>query len=137
MNRYETTKEQLRGLTLNNFDREQLAAVEASVLRLMADGTPTVEMVADSMDMHHTKFRRRVKAITGIAAADYITFVRMSHALEMLGDHPRYNVSQVAERCGYADAAHFSHAFRRWFGCSPLQYIEATLASKTPYPVAP
>lgn len=71
MNRYETTRELLRGLKLNNFDSEQLAAVEASVLRLVADGTPTVEMVADSMGMHLSKFRRRVKAITGIAAADY------------------------------------------------------------------
>ncbi|MBR1594712.1 MAG: helix-turn-helix transcriptional regulator [Bacteroidales bacterium] len=131
MNRYETTKELLRGIKLNNFDCERLAAVEASVLRLMADGTPTVEMVAGSMGMHLSKFRRRVKSITGIAAADYITFVRMSHALEMLGDHPRYSVSQVAERCGYADAAHFSHAFRRWFDCSPLQYVETALAVTT------
>lgn len=97
MNRYETTKELLRGLTLNNFDCEQLAAVKAGVLRLMADGTPTVEIVADSMDMHHSKFRRRVKTVTGIAAADYITFVRMSHA------------------------------FRRWFDCSPMQYVDAAL----------
>lgn len=67
-NRYETTKEVLQSLTLNNFDCEQLAAVEACVLRLVANGTPTVELVADSMGMHHTKFRRRVKAITGIAA---------------------------------------------------------------------
>ena len=58
----------LQSLTLNNFDCEQLAAVEACVLRLVANGTPTVELVADSMGMHHTKFRRRVKAITGIAA---------------------------------------------------------------------
>ncbi|MBQ8066433.1 MAG: helix-turn-helix transcriptional regulator [Prevotella sp.] len=127
MNRYETTKELLRGLTLNNFDCEQLAAVKAGVLRLMADGTPTVEIVADSMDMHHSKFRRRVKTVTGIAAADYITFVRMSHAQKMLGDHPRYSVSLVAGRCGYADVAHFSHAFRRWFDCSPMQYVDAAL----------
>lgn len=132
MNRYETTRELLRGLKLNNFDSEQLAAVEASVLRLVADGTPTVEMVADSMGMHLSKFRRRVKAITGIAAADYITYVRMNHALKMLGDHPRYSITQVAERCGYADAAHFSHAFRRWFDSSPLQYIEATQVVMTP-----
>lgn len=83
------------------------------------------------MNMHHSKLRRRVKAITGTATADYITFIRMRHALQMLGDHPRYSISQVAERCGYADAAHFSHAFRRWFDCSPLQYIEAAQAGTT------
>ena len=123
MNRYETTKELLQGLALNNFDCEQLAAVEASVLRLATGGTPTVEMVAGSMDMHHSKFRRRVKTITGIAPGDYITFVRIRHALEMLGDYPRYSISQVAERCGYADAAHLNHAFRLWMDMSPTQYV--------------
>lgn len=39
-NRYEATMALLAGLTLSNFDREQLATVETNVLRLMAEARP-------------------------------------------------------------------------------------------------
>lgn len=35
-------------------------------------------------------------------------------------------VSEVAARVGYSDPAHFTRAFRRWTGHSPLEFHQLT-----------
>lgn len=45
----------------------------------------------------------------------------LDRALVMLSD-PDVPLAQVAARCGFSDQAHFSHAFRRQHGLSPLAY---------------
>jgi len=49
---------------------------------------------------------------------------RCRKAVEMVR-HSRMQVSEIAFRLGYAEAASFSHAFKRWTGCSPRQYRDA------------
>src|SRR5690606_23534134 len=34
----------------------------------------------------------------------------------------RWNIQQVGEQLGYADASSFSHAFKRWTGVSPAEF---------------
>ncbi len=47
--------------------------------------------------------------------------VRMQRAHALLRS-TALPMNQVAEALGYADAANFTRAFRRWVGCSPSQY---------------
>jgi AraC-like DNA-binding protein len=43
------------------------------------------------------------------------------------------NLSQIADALGYADAANFTRAFKRWTGSSPSQYRSApTRSASTP-----
>ena len=46
--------------------------------------------------------------------------MRSTLAEEMLSH--RMRVAEVAERLGYAEAASFSHAFKRWKGTPPGVY---------------
>lgn len=36
----------------------------------------------------------------------------------------QYSIEQVAELLGYSESAAFNHAFKRWFGFSPKQYLQ-------------
>ena len=36
----------------------------------------------------------------------------------------KYTVNEIAWRCGFADNAHFSHAFKRIFHITPSEYIK-------------
>lgn len=47
--------------------------------------------------------------------------IRIEHAKELLMD-PALNISEVAERTGYLDSAHFSRVFRSITGMSPKEY---------------
>ncbi|MBQ7419953.1 MAG: helix-turn-helix transcriptional regulator [Prevotella sp.] len=124
MNRWQTIDQQLQHISLNNFGQRQLESFRQCVLSLMASGTPTVEKVADAMAMHPTKLRRRVKLLTGVPANTYFTYLRIHHAMEMLGEYPLYKVHQVACACGFADTAHLCHVFRCWTDQSPMEFMD-------------
>ncbi|MBR1545535.1 MAG: AraC family transcriptional regulator [Prevotella sp.] len=65
--------------------------------------------------------------VTGLTAANYILAVRMDEAKRLLAEYPKYNISEVAHRCGFADNAHFGHAFKRVFKTTPLEFAKGKM----------
>ena len=47
--------------------------------------------------------------------------VRLERARDLLGS-TGMNLSQIADALGYADAANFTRAFKRWTGLSPSHF---------------
>jgi AraC-like DNA-binding protein len=58
----------------------------------------------------------------GCTVVDTLWEMRLDLARSMLAGQPQLAVGDVAERAGFADAAHFSHRFRQRFGLSPREY---------------
>jgi AraC-like DNA-binding protein len=65
-----------------------------------------------------------MKEITGISSGKFLRNLRMEQAARLLREGA-VNVSQVADRVGYDDRAHFSTAFKAHFGQSPTEYAES------------
>lgn len=57
-----------------------------------------------------------------ITVTQYITQLKMSHALELLR-HSTFRVGEVAEMLGYSNTYYFCRLFRQQFGLSPTEYI--------------
>jgi AraC-like DNA-binding protein len=64
--------------------------------------------------------QRRLRE-TGISFVQLRDAVRRGLALEAIND-PSISIATLASRCGFADAAAFVRAFRRWTGDSPGAY---------------
>ena len=88
----------------------------------MTSGDTEAEAIASAVNMSLSQFSRKLRAMTGITPAAYITAIRIGEAKRMLVEEPQSTISEVAYHCGYADVAHFSHAFRRVVGCSPTEF---------------
>lgn len=54
--------------------------------------------------------------------------VRMGLAEELLAQS--ITLDEITERLGYSDVSNFSHAFKRYFNCSPISYRQRLQASK-------
>src|SRR5690606_30249633 len=39
-------------------------------------------------------------------------------------EYKQYSIEMIAELLGYSEPAAFNHAFNRWFGQSPRQYVK-------------
>ncbi len=76
--------------------------------------------VTDKMAMSHSTFYRKVKALTGMTATEYIRKCRLRHCYRLLqqGD---YNVSQAAMMTGFNQMGHFRETFKREFGILPSE----------------
>ena len=52
----------------------------------------------------------------------YVWSLRLEHAARLLADAPRSPIAEVAFQCGFANAAHFSRAFKERYAMTPREY---------------
>ncbi len=81
----------------------------------------TVEEVADFVGLSRSQLFRAFRQAAAISPREALAQSRASQA-RMLLSTTSLSMAQIASSCGYANAAHFSAAFRRDCGASPLEY---------------
>ena len=81
----------------------------------------SLESVAASLGVSAGHLSRSFSRIMGVSFRRYLVEKRLERARRLLLD-PVYNVSQVAEACGYPNTGYFIRAFRKAVGCTPGQF---------------
>jgi AraC-like DNA-binding protein len=89
------------------------------VLELSARFEETMPVVARSLGLSPRTLRRRLTE-SGTSYQSLLDEVRSERATALL---PTASVDQVAAQLGFAEAASFIHAFRRWYGTTPGNYV--------------
>ena len=81
----------------------------------------SVEAFADAVGMSRMHLHRKIRALTGQSAGEFVRTVRLRLAARMLaaGDH---SVTEVAYAVGFRTPAYFSKCFRDEFGVTPSDY---------------
>jgi transcriptional regulator GlxA family with amidase domain len=59
----------------------------------------------------------------------YAWSLRLEHAARLLADAPHRPIGEVALQCGFANAAHFSRAFKDRYEMTPRQYAASRKAA--------
>ncbi|MET9630660.1 AraC family transcriptional regulator [Lentzea sp. NPDC006480] len=94
--------------------------VVRNVRAIIADGVTDGGLIAAHLHLSPRTLRRHL-AEEGTSLRQLVDEARRSRAIELMAEH-RLSVEQVALRLGYADAATFIRAFRRWTGTTPAAY---------------
>jgi len=97
------------------------ASARRRALELMneqLDSTLSVEFLAGEVGLSPAHFARAFKETMGSAPHRYLLTLRLGQARRLL-DTPDANLSDVAQRTGFADQAHFTRLFKREFGVTP------------------
>lgn len=90
-------------------------------IRAHLERAVTVEEIAAFVGLSRSQLFRAFRQSAGVSPREALAQARAEQARRLLraGDLPLH---QIAASCGYANAAHFSAAFRRSSGMSPLEY---------------
>ena len=123
-NKYEMLSECMQTPPRSDYAREFLAAVDRAVSDLMPTNKLAVEHVAAKLCISPSKLRRQLAFYARITPANYLMMLRMRKAVSLLEAYPKYPISDIASSCGFSDHAHFTHAFVRFFGKPPMQYVQ-------------
>jgi AraC-like DNA-binding protein len=102
-------------------EQDDALATIASVADLaLYDGYPRIDWVAAKLGMTRRSMQRLLSA-NGATFNRIVgeTLLRRAKALLDDSDVP---ITEIAFELGYRDPAHFSRAFRRWTGLSPISY---------------
>lgn len=105
-----------------------------AVLQIVNDGITKgnihPDQIATQLSLSPMTFRRRMKAVTDMTPAKIILYVRLQKAINMLKDYPFISITEVANRCGFADNSHFTKVFKRFMNVTPVQYVKNPSAYK-------
>lgn len=83
----------------------------------------SVQEIADHVSLSSTYISILFKKEVQVTLKQYISNIRMDKAKKMLRSEC-YKITEIAEKCGYANANYFSRAFRKSEDMTPVEYRE-------------
>jgi len=81
---------------------------------------------AEQMQVSLSHLSKLFKQETGVSYVDYITKVRLQHAIILMQD-PALRVYEIADLTGYSSQHYFCVAFKKMFGISPSDYRKGSI----------
>jgi AraC-like DNA-binding protein len=91
------------------------------IARRIGDPDLSVVRIAEELNISASCLTRALKA-NGLSPMRYAWTLRLEHATRMLAGAPQGAIQEIAYRCGFASAAHFSRAFKERYGMTPRAY---------------
>ena len=97
-----------------------LAQVRLTMTDALPLGAPTLEVMADVLELKPWTLRRRLSA-EGTDFSSLLDQVRIQLAQRYLAN-PSHPISDIASLLGYSEQSALNRAFKRWFKCTPAAY---------------
>lgn len=91
----------------------------------------SVESLAAAASMSRSSFAERFAAAFGRSPMSFVHHVRMQRAVELL-ELGTLSIDQVSSRVGFASRSHFSRAFKKHTGASPIQFRQTVNTGTLP-----
>ncbi|MCB9275789.1 MAG: response regulator [Lewinellaceae bacterium] len=104
----------------DEFLRKLQAVIEANI----ADPKLDIKKLQKKAGMSSSNIHRKLKALTGMYTTEFVRYIRLTRASELLCEHPRRNVAEVYAEVGFSSQSYFTRKFREVFGCTPKEYQE-------------
>lgn len=80
-----------------------------------------IALLARKAGMSQPVLFKKIKAITGMSANDFVKSLRLKKATALLQEN-RYTVYEIAGMVGYENSKYFSREFKKQFGQTPSEY---------------
>jgi DNA-binding response OmpR family regulator/two-component sensor histidine kinase len=103
----------------DRFIRKALETVEQH----LSNAEFTVEQFQEEMAMSRMQLHRKLKALTGFSASEFVRDIRLQRAADLLTQEG-INVTEVAYSCGFNSNSYFTQCFKEKYGTSPSKYLQ-------------
>lgn len=104
-----------------------LSSLNDMVMAYLPDGAPPIELAAEAAGTSVRTLERHL-GVHSLTYKRLIASLRFNKAKELLG-HRDLSVTEISRQLGYKHASHFSRAFRRMAGQTPMAYRRALFRS--------
>lgn len=116
-------KEDAMTCQISNLDKKFLEKLNRLIETHISTDDLDMAFMTDKMAMSHSTFYRKVKALTGMSANEYIKKAKLRHSMTLL-KNGEYSISEVAILAGFNNLGNFRESFKREFGKSPSEILK-------------
>ena len=110
------------GLNLSSMDEQFLQKTIKVIGDHLDDFEFSVDLLSEKVFMSRQHLNRKLKAISGRTAIDFIRLIRLKSAALRLQKH-QASISEIAFDVGFSSPSHFAKAFQEEFGSTPSDYL--------------
>ncbi|MEO0507423.1 MAG: response regulator [Bacteroidota bacterium] len=121
--KHELFHEQSPGLS-DSQDARFLKKFKDLVLQYLDKSDLTVDFLSQHMGMSRVQLYRKLMALTGVPASDFIRNIRLQKSAKLIKNNWG-NISEVAYEVGFNNLSYFTKCFKETFGMTPSQFAKS------------
>ena len=84
--------------------------------------TLSTDLLESKFNMNRISLYKLVKKATNMSFIEYVTTLRINHAIRLLNSNKNLSIGEIAIEVGYSDQYYFSRVFKKSTGYSPKDY---------------
>jgi ligand-binding sensor domain-containing protein/signal transduction histidine kinase/DNA-binding response OmpR family regulator len=116
-------------VTTNKYDQKFLEHAIEYISTNIENEDISVEGLAASLTMNRSNVYRKIKALTGQSATEFIRTIRLKMAIKYL-EAGEYNISEISYKVGINSPAYFTKCFKEHFGKLPSEFLSKNTLQK-------
>jgi YesN/AraC family two-component response regulator len=101
-------------------DRKFITKVLEYINNNLSDENLNVEQLAEELSLSRSQLYRKIKALTGFTANEFLRKIRLEKAKEMI-EHGHESISEVSFKVGFSSPSYFTKCFKLYFGILPTE----------------
>ena len=108
-----------------SLDREFIINVLKYINNNLSDTELNVENIADELFLSRSQLYRKIKALTGQTANEFLRSVRLEKAKQII-ESSSISISEVSYKVGFSSPSYFSKCFKEHFNVLPTELSKNT-----------
>ena len=108
-------------ISINAADERFIERVKKVLDEKITEESFTVEDFSTDLHMSRMQLHRKLKALTGLSASEFLRTERLKLAASLL-QNKELNINEVCYKVGFSSPSYFSKCFRETFGMLPTDY---------------
>ncbi len=113
-----------KDIAITSVDEKFLERVQKILDEKLVESTFSIEQFSKATHMSRMQLHRKLKALTGLSASEFIRSQRLKLAAQILKSSD-INISEVGYSVGFNDHAYFSKCFKEAYNCTPSEFSKA------------
>ena len=103
-------------------DQKMMEKAIRFVEKNLMDENLDIEKLANYLNLSQSTLYRKLKALTGKSATDFVRTIRLEYAARLLREGNN-NIEEVSGMAGFNSHSYFSRSFKEHFGKTPSEYV--------------